>query len=976
MLKRLIEVALPLKEISEQSASEKNVRHGHISTLHIWWARRPLAACRAAVFASLVPDPDDPQCPESFRQLVRQELSSRMFKPKDGDGRAVEDTPRHRCVEFIKHLVKWENSNDPSCLDPARKLICEGHKILHPESENEVPKLLDPFAGGGAIPLEGLRLGCEAHAVDINPVAHLIELCTLVYPQKFGKPLESDAAVPDYIGRSSGKQSNGNHAANDYPLFGHFGDPVLSESDNIIPDLEIGKRDYLKNPLRSEIEFWSNWVLTRARKQLEKFYPPDPDGSVPIAYLWARTVRCSNPSCRAIVPLIRQLWLSKKPKRRVALRVVPNLTTQRCEFEIREGNGIDYDPEQGTVRQGKAICPFCQTVLSGEVLKEECKKSHLGHHLLAVVTVFPGRTGKNFRLASESDIAAFDRARQVLESYEQCSAPYSVPCEPISKQQPRLMWVTNYGISGFRDLFNDRQLLALMEFVRCACEATSKITEVQSPEFAKVIASYLACIISRMSDFCSSLCRWHPQWTFIPNTFGRQGLPMSWDYAELVPYADVLSGTCKSMTRQVLRAIEGIQTISDTCFVYQASATRLPLRDGHVDIVITDPPYYDAVPYADLSDFFYVWLKRVVGSMYPESFHTLVTPKKEELIEERPHSSLERRKDRDFYEQGMMEAFREMYRVLSDHGVCCVMFAHKTTSAWETIISGLMNSGLLVTGSWPIHTEMKNRMIAQGTASLASSVTLVCRKRPKAVSMGYWDDIRQELRGVTNERLEFFWEQGIRGADFFISAIGPALSIFGKYEKVVRLNGDEVTVAGFLDEVRSLVTGYALEKIIHSRQVASIDAKSQCYVIWKWSYGEAKVEADEAFKFSQALGVESDSLWQRDGILEKSAHTVQLLPISKRMRIARLGEPQADGTAASIIDTLHRMCACRDKSDTVGLAEFLFRSNHAKNQTLWIVAQAISEILPDGDKEKQLLQGLLNQKDNILQRAADAAGLL
>ena len=315
MLKRLIEVALPLKEVSEQSAREKSIRHGHISTLHIWWARRPLAACRAVVFASLIPDPDDAECPTSFKQLVMDTLGSSQFKPSrpepsPGAAAPVEvkplaDTPRNRCLEFIKHLVRWENSNEPEYIEPARKLIRAAHKILHPDSPSEMPKVLDPFAGGGAIPLEALRLGCVAHAIDINPVAHLIQLCTLVYPQKFGKPLPPDAPVPGYIRENAelfvGKKSK----ANGKDLFG----------DDAV---DVAEAEYRRNPLAADVKYWGNWVLEKARAELAEFYPPDPDGSVPIAYLWARTVKCPNPACAATVPLIRQTWLCKRKDRKVA----------------------------------------------------------------------------------------------------------------------------------------------------------------------------------------------------------------------------------------------------------------------------------------------------------------------------------------------------------------------------------------------------------------------------------------------------------------------------------------------------------------------------------------------------------------------------------------------------------------------------------------------------------------------------------
>jgi len=320
MLKRLIEVALPLKEVSEQSAREKSIRHGHISTLHIWWARRPLAACRAVVFASLIPDPDDPECPESFRTLVNEVLKENEYKAKKGDGSTVEDTPRNRCLEYIKQLVKWENSNKPHYIEPARTLIA-AHKILHPNAEGDTPKVLDPFAGGGAIPLEALRLGCDAHAIDLNPVAHLIELCTLVYPQKYGKP--NSRAVPDYIKRlvahnRAKRKTKGQETGN---LFDEADEP--GGYDEIVPDVEITEAEYLKNPLAADVKYWGNWVVEKGRRAISHLFPDGPNGSQRIVYLWANTLPCPNPACGATVPLIKQLLVANR-RRQVYLVLRPS----------------------------------------------------------------------------------------------------------------------------------------------------------------------------------------------------------------------------------------------------------------------------------------------------------------------------------------------------------------------------------------------------------------------------------------------------------------------------------------------------------------------------------------------------------------------------------------------------------------------------------------------------------------------------
>jgi adenine-specific DNA methylase len=363
-------------------------------------------------------------------------------------------------------------------------------------------------------------------------------------------------------------------------------------------------------------------------------------------------------------------------------------------------------------------------------------------------------------------------------------------------------------------------------------------------------------------------------------------------------------------------------------------------------------------------------LKRTLSSHYAPLVKTPLTPKGSEIVQLAGRNKSYELKTARWFEQQMLECFRSWNSILWEGGIAAVMYAHKLTSAWESLISGLLQGGFFVTASWPLHTEMGSRLRAQGAAALASSIIMVCRKRVIRGN-GIWDDVRQELKSVAQERLDFFWTQGIRGADFFISAIGPALSVFGKYDQVTRASGDKVTVGQFLGEVRSLVTNYALNKIVKTAQAAAIDPESRFYVIWKWAYGDAKVPADESFKLAMAIGIPTEEMWDRTGVLERSGENVQAMSIGKRIKVKNLGEPKREGVPPSLIDVLHRMCAFREKGDTPGMGEFLGRSGHANTHSLWLVAQAVSEILPDGDKEKQLMQGLLNQKDGLEQAARD-----
>ncbi len=963
MLKRLIEVALPLKEVSEQSAREKSIRHGHISTLHIWWARRPLAACRAAVFASLIPDPDDPECPESFRSLVGELLDRDELIPKNGDGSAIADTPRNRCLEFIKHLVKWENTNNPKYIDPARALIAAAHKVLCPEPRNEAPVVLDPFAGGGTIPLEALRLGCEGHAIDLNPVAHLIELCTLVYPQKFGQP--SSRAVPQYItqliahnrkkdleeGRPlfNANKSKGSHA---------------STNDEIIPAIDVTESEYRSNPLAADVKYWGHWVLEKARREVGKYYHAEKGKGVPVAFLWARTLKCPNPQCGIEIPLLQtKLVFTDKEaatvlhigEKRGGLHITHRLVAKPSEDDIA-----------GTLGRNSAICPHCNVAIHKSDLEHIGKKG-FGQVLTAVIEELGD--DKKCRCPSESDLSLYRSAETALAALLSCSKPEDV-CVPDA-ELPYLRSIFNvhvYGLDNWAKLFTPRQLITLSCLARCVRDAVAMHSDQDDSDYYRAVAGYLLLALGRQADYGSTLCLWSPEGGFLAHTFGRQALAMIWDYAEGNPFGS-MTGNWSGGLDWICRVIVNLSaTPMKPGSVIRGDATRTAISDGAVDCILTDPPYYDAIPYANLSDFFYVWF-RPVAKWMPTVFGTPLAPKGPEIVQLAERNVAYKHKTKEFFETGMQRAFAEGRRILASHGLYTVVYAHKTTAAWETLVAALITEGLVVTSSWPLHTERPGRLRAHSSAALASSVFLVCRRRDSILGQGLWDDVRKELRTVARERLEFFWSQGIRGADFFISAIGPALSVFGKYEKVTKLSGEEVTVGQFLDEVRSLVSNYALGKIMKTGQTASIDPESRFYVVWKWSYGDTKVPADESFKLSQALGMPTETIWDRTGVLEKAGENVQTMPITKRMKIKDLGEPYANGSPGSIIDVLHRLCAFREKNDTDGMAQFLVRSGQGNNPSLWLLAQAISEILPDGDKEKQLMQGLLNQKEKLEQAA-------
>jgi putative DNA methylase len=397
--------------------------------------------------------------------------------------------------------------------------------------------------------------------------------------------------------------------------------------------------------------------------------------------------------------------------------------------------------------------------------------------------------------------------------------------------------------------------------------------------------------------------------------------------------------------------------------VFQGTATRLPYPDNYFDAVVTDPPYYDNVPYADLSDFFYVWLKRTVGDLYPDLFATPLTPKSQEIIEDETRHGRDRAKAHQFFEEMLTRAFEEIKRVLKPQGIAVIVFAHKSTDAWETIIQGLLKSGLVLTASWPVHTEMTARLRAQESGALASSIYMVCRKRTEE-RVAYFNEIRPAIEERIREKLAQFWNEGIGGADFFISAIGPAVEVFGQYSRVERLSGEEVTVKELLEYVRQVVSDFALERILRDGHLAGVDAETRFYLLWRWAYKNLRTHFDDARKLAQAVGVELTEQWGRGGFVKKEKEFVRVLgprerTLEFRSHASGSGSMAATLQSAPMIDILHRCLLLWEKGDRKSIGELLAETGYGGQDVFWQVAQAISEVLPEGDKERQLLQGFL-----------------
>ena len=707
---------------------EKSIRHGHPSTLHLWWARRPLASSRAVLIALLLPDPCDPHCPEEFKAKARQLLLAMRGRPSGWNSTVKTDEGlRQVLLRFIADFANWDNAAKDEYLEAGRRLV----QAAHPE---QTPLVVDPFAGGGSIPLEALRLGCDTFASDLNPVACLILKVMLEDIPRHGPGLADEL-------RKAGAE-----------------------------------------------------IKAQAEKELADLYPKDPDGATPIAYLWARTVRCESPNCGAEIPLMRSMWLCKKPKRKWALR--SNVVRQegvppRVEFGIFDPKA-DREVAEGTVTRARATCLCCRTVLPPERVRAQLAAQiggadtvfddggnrTSGATMTAVVTLKEGQQGRHYRLPTDADYTAVrlaqERIDNVLYDWEaegkQGICP--VPDEPLPPIGTLGFRVQRYGMLQWGDLFTARQKAALVELRRLTASSQTN-------------RELLALALSRSSNAGCSLCRWHTSRENHEGVFSRQALPIVWDFSEGNPFSESTGnyGGAVDWVADVVDSWPG----SHSGQVQQSTAVNHPLPSHSAHAWFTDPPYYDAVPYADLSDFFLVWLRRTLPNhpLLRNAFEpgNELSPKTLEAVQDETKVSAGQPKNREWFEQTMAEAFAEGRRVLNEDGVGSVVFAHKTTEGWEALLSGMIRGGWTITGSWPIATEMGSRLRARDSAALATSIHLVCRPRPEDAPIGEWVDVLRELPTRVGDWMQRLEAEGVRGADLVFACIGPALEIYSRYRR-------------------------------------------------------------------------------------------------------------------------------------------------------------------------------------------------
>ena len=515
--------------------------------------------------------------------------------------------------------------------------------------------------------------------------------------------------------------------------------------------------------------------------------------------------------------------------------------------------------------------------------------------------------------------------------------------EPLGSAQ-------NYHFSTWGDLFNSRQKLSLIVFAKKVREVYQRIRE-NDAEYAKAVSTYLAILLNRLADKNASLVIYNVAREEIEHVFGRQALQMTWDYVELNPFTEV---GWSNMQQWVELVLAHLSELPCSAHVTQASALSLPYPNNHFDAVFTDPPYYDNVPYSYLSDFFYVWFKRTIGNLYPELFATPLTPKNEEIVAySRVENGIETGKD--YFENRLGKSFAEINRVLKPNGVSVIVYAHQSTAGWETLINSLVSSGLVITAAWPIHTERPAGMRVAEKASLASSIYMVARKIERE-PVGFYREVKSELAKHLNVRLDSLWNEGISGADFFISAIGASIEVFGKYEKIIDDEGNDVKGDRLLEDVRRVVTDYAVRQVLHDGFAAEIEPLTRFYVLWRWGYGDVRLEFDDALKLARGIGIDITQEWNR-GFIKKEKEFVSILGPEDRDLDELKGSHE-------LIDVLHNVLLLWNKGKNDEAVSILKETGFGKSDVFYRVAQAISESLPNG-REKKLLEVFLSGKERI-----------
>ncbi|MBE6482585.1 MAG: DUF1156 domain-containing protein [Actinomyces ruminicola] len=824
MPRKLIEVALPLDAINKQSAREKSIRKGHPSTLHLWWARRPLATARAVLFSQLVDDPS-----ERHQEFLEAARAAGETDPEDAADRAV-GAERRRLFNLITRMVDWDNLTD-------EHLMREVRAEIRRSTGDRPPALLDPFAGGGSIPLEAQRLGLEAHASDLNPVAVLINKALIEIPPRF---------------------------ASRAPVF---------------PGADDGTRTWPgAHGLAEDVRRYGEWMREEAWRRIGHLYPraelPDGTKATVIAWIWARTVTCPNPACAIEAPLVRSWWLGKKKGKEAY--IVPTVVGDHVEYSI--GHDPAQAPTAGTIAGGKGRCLACNTLIDNAYIRHQATSRGLGQQLIAIVA-----EGGRRREYLEPTAKHVDVALNVVR-------PTDVPTQEVPKRNHDVDRLPMYGMPTWSDAFTARQLTALTTFSDLVGEARERVLRdalaagmeegdrlegggTGAAAYADAVVTYLGLAVSRLTDSNNLLVTWSSSRDQSRSLFARQAIPMSWDYCEVSPFSGAAGdlGVALGSLASVLMRLTPM-----TLSVVSQNDAAARSFDGMV--VSTDPPYYDNIGYSDLSDFFYVWLRRSLKDVHLSLFSTMLVPKAEELVAN-PYRHGGKDGAKDFFEDGFRTVFARAREGANPDYPMTVYYAFKqsettadgrTSTGWSTILEGMIGAGWTITATWPMRSERGGRMTSIGTNALASSIVLVLRPRPEDAPMTDRRSLMRALRRTLPDAVETLRSGGIAPVDLAQAAIGPGMSVFSRYARVIGPDGTDMTVSEALAQINTV-----LDEVL-SEQEGDLDADTRWCLTWYDAHGFTDGPYGEAETLASARNASIDAL-KRSGILNSGGGRVCLI---------------------------------------------------------------------------------------------------
>lgn len=957
--RRLIEVDLPIRRISEPASQEK--RQG--ARAHVWWSWKPLSSTRAEIFASAVFDPTDPLCPGEFMREVKRILSE--LETKTGMSGVFDlATPsglREDLLELSAMLAECDLAKDVSLLAAAREIVAAAASATSEEQIDQTGLVADPFGGSGSIPIEAARLGLNVCASDLNPVAVFLQEVALIHAPRLGKDL------------------------------------------------------------KSLLETWGRYVYDEAYAQIGSLYPRHPGGQ-PIAYLWLRTAHCTGPGCGALIPLASKLGLAKGA-RGAALRFRPRSAQAGVAIEIVT-SAVDSTAKP-TVRLGSATCPVCGFTTPKDKIRAELFSTGAGTKgalLSCVVLTRSDVTGRYFVEPAQADLEAIEESERRLSQISQHSSGLSaipdelIPNERVWKNNP--IRVHLYGMRSWGDLFTARQAVAMNAFASLV-QGLPKVMESRgiSQPTALSVTACLALAVDRMADHLNSLCTWNASGPKLQHLFSQQVISMVWDFAEANPFGDSV-GDWMHAVDCVIEGLTPASQLNCDATVFAADATRHPYPDDSVSLVVTDPPYADQVPYATVSEFFYVWLKRSLPQELVQPFLGEGTPKAEECVVDEA-----RGKDRASFQRIMTSALSEARRITRPNGMAIVMFAHSSTAEWEALLRSVVDAGWIVTASWPLNTELGTRMRAQDSAALASSIHLVCRPREQSRTgiansgVGDWREVLQELPVRLHEWMPRLTREGIIGADAIFACLGPALEIFTRYQIVEKVSGEPVSLGEYLEQIWAAVSREALLMVFEGAETTGLEADARVSAMWLWTLAGRRsqrpsgkdsgsgsgaergsagfvLEFDAARKIAQGLGA---SLQELDRVVEiegdkarlrtvaerakfifgnpQSAHTLERASNTKQMALFAGIEQDRDGqdwgevgaplTGLTTLDRVHQAMILFASGRGDALKRFLVEEGVGHQIQVMMLARALSALYPDGSDEKRWISGVLARSKGL-----------